>query len=207
MDDQSHQLSTLREIKQIMDQSSRFTPVSGWSGIAAGVCAIIGASIAQYYLSTPGSAFSENDNTFIITLIWIALITFASAFLLAVYFTYKRSTRLQTTVWSTTAKRALFNVAIPMVVGGIFILKLIELQQYSLVTATSLIFYGLALINGGKYSLAEIKQLGYLQILLGIANCWLPQFGLLLWALGFGVLHIIYGVLVLMKYEKKTSEE
>jgi uncharacterized membrane protein HdeD (DUF308 family) len=72
-----------------------------------------------------------------------------------------------------------------------------------LVAPGCLIFYGLGLINASKYTLDEIRYLGYLQIILGIINLWFVGYGLYFWAMGFGAMHILYGVYMWMKYERK----
>lgn len=89
-----------------------------------------------------------------------------------------------------------------MVVGGIFLLKLIDSENYGLVAPGCLIFYGLGLLNASKYTLVEIRYLGYAQILLGIISLQMVGDGLLFWALGFGVLHIVYGAFMWWKYER-----
>ena len=197
-----------------MERSSRFISLSGWSGIAAGTCALVGAFFGQnalkndYYSISTSSQNDYNYFPFFLKqllydrLFHIALSTFIAAFVSAFIFTYIRSRRNNTPVWSTTSRRLLLNVCIPMIVGGIFLLKLIENGTYGLIAPGCLIFYGLALINGSKYTVSEIKYLGYCEICLGIVSCWFTELGLYFWAVGFGVLHIIYGTLMLFKYER-----
>ena len=93
---------------------------------------------------------------------------------------------------------------IPLMVGGIFIIKLMQAEAFDFVAPGCLIFYGLALVNASKYTLGEIRYLGYGQIALGIMNLWYVGYGLQFWAMGFGVMHIIYGVAMWWKYERKT---
>ena len=47
------------------------------------------------------------------------------------------------------------------------------------------------------------EYLGYVQILLGVVNLWFVGFGLYFWAMGFGVMHIVYGIYMWQKYERK----
>ncbi|MEJ7665456.1 MAG: hypothetical protein WKG07_40995 [Hymenobacter sp.] len=65
-----------------------------------------------------------------------------------------------------------------------------------------LLFYGLALLNGSKYTLDEIKYLGITQVMLGLVGLLLPGYGLLLFGAGFGVGHIGYGLLMYNRYER-----
>ena len=47
MDSQHPPLETLQDIKRMMERSSRFISLSGWSGISAGICALAGAWVAH----------------------------------------------------------------------------------------------------------------------------------------------------------------
>jgi len=209
-------VNTLQDIKQMMERSSRFISLSGWSGIAAGTCALVGAyfghiALRGNYYSVSTSNQDENSyfpfllrQLFYDRLFHIALITFIAAFISAFVFTYIRSRKNNTPIWSTTARRLLINVCIPMITGGIYLLKLIENGTYGLIAPGCLIFYGLALINGSKYTLSEIRYLGYCEIILGIISCWYIGWGLYFWAIGFGLLHIIYGTVMWYKYERNA---
>ena len=207
-------LNDLHDIKQMMEKSSRFISLSGWSGISAGVCALIGAYFAHIALKEPYysvSTSNQNDynyfpfflrQLFHSNLFHVALFTFIAAFVSAFIFTYIRSRKNNTPVWSSASRRLLISVCIPMIIGGIFLLKLLENGNYGLIAPGCLIFYGLALVNAGKYTLSEIEYLGYCEITLGLINCRFIDGGLYFWAAGFGVLHIIYGTLMWFKYER-----
>ena len=74
----------------------------------------------------------------------------------------------------------------------------------SLVAPVTLIFYGLALVNAGKYTTPEIVVLGIAEIVTGLAAAvWLP-YGIWFWGAGFGFYHIIYGITLYHKYDRKT---
>jgi hypothetical protein len=92
-----------------------------------------------------------------------------------------------------------------MIVGGLFIWRITDLGAYGLIAPACLLFYGLALINGSKYTLSEVRYLGYLQLVLGIINLWAMGYGLYFWAAGFGVLHILYGIVMWNKYERNEK--
>ena len=214
MDSQHQPLETLQDIKRIMERSSRFISLSGWSGISAGICALVGAWVAHLRLGsfvvrgtrtlgeyeTGGSTGNSGDLFF--DLLLIAIITFIAAFISAFFFTYIRSRRNGVPLWDRTVQRLAWNTILPMVVGGIVILRALEFGYYELVAPGCLIFYGLALVNASKYTLGEVRYLGYGQIILGILNLWIINEGLYFWAAGFGVLHIVYGVMMWWKYER-----
>jgi hypothetical protein len=211
MDSQHPPLETLQDIKRIMERSSRFISLSGWSGISAGVCALVGAWVAHSRIErflhpgrNSGDYYSGYNSLLMYDLIQIAAVTFMAAFITAFIFTWSRSRRNGTPLWDPTVQRLAWNTILPMVVGGIFILRALSLEYYTLVAPGCLIFYGLALVNASKYTLGEIRYLGYGQLILGIINLWVVGSGLYFWAAGFGVLHILYGAIMWWKYERKS---
>lgn len=212
MADHNQQLDTLEDIKQLMHKSSRFISLSGWSGVSAGVCALIAAAYTGVQLECwrrgdcPFDQLVQEGGTSLRhTLLVIGLVTFFAALALAFIFTYIRSRRTGTAIWGYTARKVVWNVAIPMIIGGIFIWRMMDYGVYGLVAPACLLFYGLGLINASKYTLGEIRYLGYFQLLLGVINLWMPGYGLYFWAAGFGVLHIIYGIVMWNRYERVSS--
>ena len=216
MNEQNQQIeSTLQDIKSMMERSSRFISLSGWSGVAAGICALVGAWFANReiqlflheksandlergkYIFRQGSALLFNE------LFTIAIIVLIAALILAFFFTYLRSKKTGTPLWGSTAKRLMVNMAIPLIVGGLFIMEMLKLEYYVLIPSACLIFYGLALVNASKYTLGEVRYLGYGQLILGLINIWYPEYGLYFWAAGFGLLHIVYGLVMWYRYEKE----
>ncbi len=217
MDSGNEPIQALEEIKQIMDRSSRFVSLSGWSGIAAGVCALVAAWLAnkkfnKYAISEneyeAKSSYTRDGNLLQLDreLLILAVITFIAAFFFAFLFTYLRSRKTGVPIWGFMARKVVINVAVPMIVGGLFIWRITDFGLYGLVAPACLIFYGLALINGSKFTLSEVRYLGYLQLLLGVINLWAIGYGLYFWAAGFGVLHILYGIVMWNKYERNKKE-
>jgi hypothetical protein len=212
MTEQNQPFETLQDIKQMMEKSSKFISLSGWSGVAAGTCALIGAFVIKGITNNfEGMADLTADdpragesvmNIMMITMIGLAV--FVGALALSIFFTYKRSKKTGVPMWGKVARRLMWNTAIPIIVGGIFIIRLLELKLLGLVAPACLLFYGLGLINGSKYTLGEVRYLGYGQILLGFINLWMIGYGLYFWMAGFGVLHIVYGIIMWWKYERRS---
>jgi hypothetical protein len=212
MTEQQHSLDAIQDIKNMMERSSRFISLSGLSGISAGVCALVGAWVAHPYVFGKRdyiinhSVALNNDYAVILntTLFWIAAATFATALVTAFIFTYLKSKREGIPIWGNSAKRLMFNVSVPIVVGGIFLLKLVQFGTFGLIAPGCLLFYGLALVNASKYTLVEVRYLGYCQIVLGLISLLFVGYGLYFWAAGFGLLHIIYGIYMWQKYERQA---
>ena len=208
MNEKEQSLQELQQIKKMMERSSKFISLSGLSGISAGVCALIGAWVASQKLNTTLITYSHPVNNVERTLqndlFIIALLTFFAAFITSFLFTYIRSGKNGTTLWGTTTLRLFWNMVIPLFAGGLFLIRSMQLGQYELIASGCLIFYGLALVNASKYTLGEVRYLGYGQIILGIINLWIIGYGLYFWVAGFGLLHIVYGILMWYKYERNN---
>lgn len=200
-------IQALQDIQEMMAKSSRFISLSGLSGIAAGICALIGAFFANQSIERYFDDYSRYTNTpteLRDRLIIIGLLVFIAALITSFLFTLRKSQKDNIPIWGTTSLRLLWNTFLPMGVGAALILKLISQDNFHLVAPACLLFYGLGLINGAKYTLSEIKYMGYAQLVLGLFNLWLPQYGLYFWTIGFGVLHIVYGFIMWNKYERKV---
>lgn len=212
MDEQQQSLEALQDIKRMMERSSRFISLSGLSGVSAGICALVGAWFASNKINCWVKGNCELDHLMdsggrelFIELCWIAGVTFVAAFTSAFIFTYIRSRKSGIPIWGNASIRLLWNTAVPLIAGGIFLFRILQLGEYELIAPGCLIFYGLALVNASKYTLGEVRWLGYGQIIIGIFNLWFFGYGLQCWALGFGVLHIIYGAAMWWKYERKNQ--
>ncbi|PSL49654.1 hypothetical protein CLV51_101989 [Chitinophaga niastensis] len=211
MTDQQH-LQALSDIKRIMERSSRFISLSGLSGISAGISALVGAAIARNWLVDyytrweKTGAYNDADYASLkVHLIALGLCVMVVALCGGTFFTWRRARKNKLSIWDVTARKVLFNVAIPLAAGGAFIAGLLYNHLEPLVAPTCLVFYGLALINASKYTLPDVRYLGICETILGIVNLFFLRKGLYFWAVGFGLLHIIYGALMWWKYERKGS--
>ncbi|MBD2714683.1 hypothetical protein IC231_06520 [Hymenobacter sp. BT646] len=205
-------LAQLTEIRAIMERSSRFISLSGLSGVGAGVVALAGAGAGHWFLRHEYGdrgylrllESTEQERTLVLPyLMALAAAMIGAALAVAIFFTLRRARRTGTGLWNTLGRRLAMSLAIPLVAGGLFCLALFVRGAVSLVIPGMLLFYGLALLNASKYTLDEIRWLGLTQIALGLAAMLLPGAGLLFFALGFGLGHIGYGLLMYNRYERK----
>lgn len=201
---QKQYIEDLRDIKDIMNRSSRFISLSGLSGISAGLIALIGVYAAyntvyfeQDYLGYRKAVITYESLT---TLVFIALITILSAVGLGIYFTTRKAKKENQKIWDVNSKRLVINLMIPLVTGGLVCLMLLWRGYIGILAPLTLIFYGLALVNASKYTLSELRSLGILEIIIGLLAMHFIGFGLLFWAVGFGALHILYGVIMQKRY-------
>ncbi len=205
MDQQQAQLEHLSEIRSLMERSSRFISLSGLSGITAGLSALAGAGWAYIRLNNLDrgqyDVLDLNLNT-LTEMVLIAIIVLLFAIIMGIFFTTRNAKKHGQKIWDNLTKRLLINLMIPLVTGGLFCLVLLYHAILGLVAPATLVFYGIALINASKYTLNDIRYLGFCEICLGLISALFMGYGLLFWALGFGVLHIVYGTLMYFKYER-----
>ena len=197
----------LASIRNLMERSVKFISLSGLSGILAGTYALIGSASAyaliQYPL--PLTAYRQESiqqSSIILKLLFIAVGVLAASLLTGIVLSSRKAKQLNTSIWNETSKKLVINLTIPLFTGGAFILILLMNGHYGVVAPACLLFYGLALINGSANLYEEIRYLGYSEIILGLISASLPGYGLLFWAIGFGVLHIVYGAIMYRKYDR-----
>ncbi len=191
----------LSEIRSLMNRSSRFLSLSGTSGIMAGIYAIIGAGIAkmfffptQFEYKNIGYA-SPQLVPIVIDLMLVLLLSVVTAYVLSA----KEAKKNDEKIWDETAKRLVFHFLIPLLTGGAYILLKLNQGDFASAASLMLIFYGLALLNASKYTIGTIKYLGISEILIGLICACFPGYGFWFWTIGFGLLHIIYGSLMIIQ--------
>ncbi|MBZ4036640.1 hypothetical protein K6T82_17860 [Flavobacterium sp. 17A] len=202
---QKHQ-EDLAHIRSMMERSSRFISLSGLSGVFAGLSALIGGIYVYQLVQASGTDYVNDDYRsysadLVSELFWIGIVILVCAFAFGTFFTVRKSRKYNLPIWTSATKKMLFNLAVPLAAGGIFCLALIYHGYFGLVAPATLIFYGLAVINAEKYTFSDIKYLGFSELILGCISLFYIGYGLLFWILGFGILHIAYGLVMFKKYK------
>lgn len=201
----------IQAIREIMERSSKFMLLNSWAGFFAGTCALIGAAVAWFGVLERGALHYDEFlctvggspiNSVTIGLGAVALVVLLFAGVAAIWFSFRKAQKAGQKFWTSSTKRVLAHLLIPIVSGGIFVLILVSRNQIDLVASAMLIFYGLALVNAGKFTSSEIYYLGMAEIAVGLLSGVFAPYGLVFWALGFGLLHLIYGVVMWMRYER-----
>ncbi len=206
MKSEQEYIKDLSEIRLMMERSTKFLSLSGLSGIMAGVYALVGAYIAyQLYFVNAVTAY-ETDNPSvsgtIFDLVAIGLFVLLLAVGTAIYLSYRKAKKYKHVLWNAAARSLVIHMAIPLVTGGMLIAIIISQEIFTLIAPFTLIFYGLALINASKFTFTEIRYLGITEIAIGLISAYFTGFGLIFWAIGFGLMHIVYGVLMHWRYER-----
>ena len=203
-------------IKNLMEKSSKFSNLSGYAIATTGLLALLGAvfvyfdlgiSISEKYISY-AELINQTGNansiyTKIKLLVIIASLILLTSLLILYVSAKLKSERHDINLFNSSFSRALKSLFIPVFSGGVFCGFLILHKMYGLVAPATLIFYGLGLISASKYSYNELELLGYLELLLGTIASYYMGSGLLFWMIGFGIGHIVLGVFIHYKYDKK----
>jgi hypothetical protein len=196
----------LVEIRSLIERSSRFLSLSGWAGIMAGIYALVGSYFAFVFLrfkpteirySTDGLPHDD-----LLSMVILALSILVLSIGTAVFLSWKRAQKREERLWNATSRRLLETMAIPLVTGGIVILIFISKGLIGLMVPASLVFYGLSLYSAGHFTYRELKYLGITEVALGLAGTYYIGYSLIFWAVGFGVMHIIYGIYIYLKHER-----
>ncbi len=211
MKNQEESLEDIKAIRQMMEQSSKFLSLSGLSGIAAGVIAILGAAFAYYIvLDQGGNVYDEymrglkSTNTSFVRLgmVLTAVAVFTLAVTSAWYLSWRKAKKSNAKFWTHAAKKVAWNLISILAIGGAFSLILIYHENIRLVASVMLIFYGLALLMVSRHTHRDIQYLAYTEIALGLLAGIFLNYGLIFWTLGFGVFHIVYGISMYYKYDR-----
>ncbi|KQC34307.1 membrane protein [Nonlabens sp. YIK11] len=203
----------LKEIRQIMDKSTRVLSLSGLSGVLAGIYALVGAYIAQSIVTEAyNNGYQDSMSLFLelsfqentaLQLLLLCGVILALALVTAYILTYRKAKKSNQKVWNKQSFRLLGSFAVPALTGAIFTLVLWQYGLVGLVAPAMLIFYGLACFNASKYTFGTVRYLGLTCIAIGLVNTQFIGYGLYFWALGFGVCHIIYGTIMYLKFDRK----
>ncbi|MBO0935067.1 hypothetical protein J2I47_00770 [Fibrella sp. HMF5335] len=211
----SHEhLQTLTEIRGMMERSTKFLSLSGLSGVSAGLVAMGGAMVAYLRLRTSWFTVLDSGQYDRLTrpsmtqretldfLLIDALVVLVLAVLAAWFFTSRKARRQGLTVWNSASRRLIWALVVPLAAAGVFCVGLVYQHAVWLVCPTMLTFYGLTLLNASRYTYRDLEYLGLCEIGLGLLALFLTGYGLLMWTLGFGVLHIVYGTVMWFKYDQ-----
>jgi len=214
-ENQVHQ--DLASIRNLMERSSKFLSLSGLSGILAGVYALFGAAAAYKIIYfSPISAlpvrgiydggslanYPTDHMVMLVELFGIALIVLVLSLFTGFILSLRKARRTGQRFWGASSRALIFNMVVPLITGGLMMFIFVWRGYFGIVAPASLIFYGLALIGAGNYTYKGVQYLGINEIILGLIAAMYPGYGLWFWAFGFGVLHIIYGAFMYIKYDR-----
>lgn len=181
-------MDNLRFIRETMERAAAFTAVPGWGGVIVGATACIAAAVAAAQ-PTPAR--------------WLA-VWLAEAFIsLAIAaFSMKRKARAaRVSILSGAGNRFLLSFLPPMAVGALLTVVFVRAGAYTLLPGSWMLLYGTGVVTGGAFSVRVVPIMGLGFMATGAIALFAPeQFGDLLMAAGFGLLHIVFGFVIARRY-------
>lgn len=201
MEDKNY-LQDISDIRNMMRRSTQFMSLSGLSGVLAGCYALVGAYMADSALDRMGDGYDEPLGTLTFLLGGIAAVVALLSLVTAVTLSYRKAARKGETIWSPVSRRLIINFLIPLTTGGAFVIQLVLNRDFNLVAPSVMIFYGLSCVNASKYTLRDVRWLGVTIVTIGLVAVSFPTLAVPFLAVGLGATHILYGLLMYLRYER-----
>ena len=181
-------MDNLRFIRETMERAASFTAVPGWGGVLIGITAVGAAAFAG---PTVQAARWRN--------VWLAEAVLAVS--LGVWTTRRKARRASISLTSGPGRRFLMSLVAPLASGALLTVALSRSGSYETLPGLWLLLYGTGIVTGGAFSVRVVPIMGMCFIALGAAALMLPSPAAeLLMGLGFGGLHIIFGLIIARKY-------
>lgn len=201
MENNKEYLDQLTVIRRMMEKSSKFMSLSGFSGIFLGLYALVGSYLVWDILGN----LTLTEPRKVLFIILIAAVVMGASLATAFWLSIRQARKAGHQVWGPGSRQLLFNLMLPLATGGVFVLLLASGRFFQLIAPSLLVFYGLALAIAARYTHRELYWAGVTQILLGMLALAMPRYGLLLWAAGFGLVHILYGIYMYFAHEREPK--
>jgi len=183
-----HAAENLLYIRDAMERASSFTAVPGWGGVVMGLAGLAAAVIAP-----------AQSSRLAWLLTWLATAAVAVAVgLLGVLFKARND---GVPVLSRPARQFALGFVPAIFVAALLTIVLYRSGLDALLPGMWLSLYGTAVIAGGTFSIRIVPLMGILFLFLGaIALFTAPPVPAMCLGLGFGGLHVVFGVLIARKY-------
>jgi hypothetical protein len=182
-------MDNLQFIRETMERSTHFTAVPGYGGILMGVTAIGAAYIAH------------NQAPLIRDWLIVWLVEAVLAFCIGLFAMWQKSKIAGMSLNSVPGKKMILSFLPPMVCGVVITLGLWRFGNFEIMIPIWLLLYGAAVVTGGSFSVRAVPIMGWCFIALGAAAFFLPaSAGNLMMALGFGLLHIVFGIVIARRH-------
>ena len=178
----------LRFIRETMERSAAFTAVSGWGQVALGFTALGAAWLA----ALQPSSFSWLR-------IWLSEALLAVA--IALLSTTWKANRRGLPLFSGPGRKVVLGLLPPLAAGAFLTFLLFRTGMQPALPATWLLLYGAGITTGGAFSVPVVPVMGICFMVLGGLAALAPvAWGNWFLALGFGGLHVVFGVLIARRH-------
>lgn len=181
-------MDNLRYIRQTMERAGSFTSVPGVGGILMGLTALAAA------LAAARQAEARR---------WLAVwvVEAVVALLIGVAATARKSARARMPLLSAPGRRFVAGFMPAMAAGAVLTMVLFRAGGLAFLPGIWLLLYGTSVVSGGAASVRVVPLMGACFMVAGVVALAGPAgWGNLLLAGGFGGLHILFGIVITVKY-------
>jgi hypothetical protein len=181
-------MDNLRYIRETMERAGSFTAVSGWGIVTIGATAIAAAWLAGAMASPAG---------------WLAVWTVEAVLALAigVLSVARKARAAGMPLLSGPGRKVALILSPPLMAGAVLTAVMFGEGILAPLPGMWLLLFGAGVVAAGAFSVRIVPVMGLTFMLLGSAALLLPAgWGNGLMALGFGGLHIFFGVLIARRY-------
>jgi hypothetical protein len=181
-------MDNLSFIRRTMERATSFTSVPGWGGVAMGITAVTAAVVAQGHRGT--SAWLA---------IWLA--AGAVSLVIGIGTMSAKARRAGTSVFSYSGRLFVLSYVPPLLVGLLLTVVLARHGLEAVLPGTWLLLYGTGVVTGGAYSVRAVPLMGLCFMAVGAFALFAPPgWGNALMGLGFGGLHIGFGLVIARRH-------
>lgn len=183
-----HALEHLKYIRETMERSGSFTAVPGWGGVAMGVSALVAALVA-----------GRQTDPRMWLLVWMFEVALAIG--IGTAFIVRKTKRGQRGAGSAPGRQFFLAFSPPVFAGGLLSFELYRQGAWSVMPGMWLLLYGAGIVTAGAFSVRVVPIMGVCFMGLGAAALLSPAaWGSWYLAFGFGVLHIVFGLIIARRY-------
>jgi hypothetical protein len=180
-------MDNLTFIRGAIERAGSFTAVPGKGQVFVGLTALLAAWIAAHRITRQEWVWVWIAEALVAILISVAAIA--------------RKARDAGSLFTGATRKFALSFGLPILVGALATPPLLSSGASDRIPGLWLALYGTGIVTGGLFSVPIVPVMGLCFILLGACGLYgPPSWGDPLMALGFGGLHLVFGIAIARRY-------
>lgn len=185
---QAHALDDLRFIRETMERAGSFTAVSGVGQLAVGILGLVAAGVAGR-MTTPAASVG----------VWVGAAVLGAA--IALVTMSRKAARARVPLLSGPGRKFALGFLPPLAAGALLTAAFSRAGLFGWLPGLWLLLFGAGVVSGGSASVRVVPIMGACFMVLGVCALLGPSWwGAWLMAGGFGLLHVVFGLIILTRY-------
>ena len=183
----AHAMDNLRYIRETMERAGSFTAVPGKGGVLMGLAALAASRL---------SGTRQSDPRWIAVWVGTAVLALAIGILGAAL----KSRRFRIPLFSGPGRKFVAGFVPAVLAGALLTAVFYRAGLMVFLPGIWLLMYGAAVLSGGWASVRIVPLMGACFMAAGAAALLAPEWSAALLPAGFGGLHVIFGMVIAVKY-------